>query len=86
MMDDLPPKPVLRKVSLIRHTADGSESLDYAAKRLNVTVGHLISINRTSGMYRWRMKHFNKYVTGGTDKLMPDGLVWYSDTKAPVAE
>jgi hypothetical protein len=72
-----PPPPISDKG--VRQVATGKQSLDAVAKARNTTTAHIIAVTEDSiEISAANRKKFQTYVAGGTNKLMPAGLVYYT--------
>lgn len=64
---------------LFRHIATGRESLDAAARALKHTTGQVIYVTRhRAPITPAHLAAFDAYITRGTARLMPAGLVFWS--------
>jgi hypothetical protein len=90
-----PPPPVRQTVPAItppapapsvlhRHVASGTISLDQAARAARHTTGQVIYVTRhRSPETPAHLAVFNRYIAGGTARLMPRGLIyWTADNPA----
>jgi hypothetical protein len=63
----------------VRHEADGTKSLDEVADHRNTTAEHIITVTRRSKeITRAHELLFENYVKSGTNRKMPNGLVYYT--------
>ncbi len=61
----------------VRHIATGGRSLDRVAHERGTSTEHLITVSRAH-LKGTNKSRFDKYVSNGTGKKMPPGLVYYT--------